>query len=81
MKIEILGMGCPKCNNLVKLAQETATELELSFEIVKITQIKDIMNYGVMTIPALAINGEVVVAGRIPAKEEMKKWLLENQTK
>ena len=81
MKLEILGTGCPKCKKLAELAQETATELGLSFEIVKVDQINDIMNYGVMITPALAIDGKVVVAGRIPSKEEIKKWLLENQTK
>ncbi len=81
MKIEILGTGCPKCKKLTELAQEAATELGLSFEIVKVGQIKDIMNYGVMITPALAIDGKVAVAGRVPAKEEIKKWLLENQAK
>ncbi len=81
MKLEILGTGCPKCKKLTELAQETATELGLSFEIVKVVQINDIMNYGVMITPALAIDGKVVVAGRIPSKEEIKKWLLENPTK
>ena len=81
MKLEILGTGCPKCKKLTELAQEAATELGLSFEIVKIDKINDIMNYGVMVTPALAIDGKVVVAGRIPSKEEIKKWLGGNQTK
>jgi small redox-active disulfide protein 2 len=79
MKLEILGTGCPKCKKLTELAQEAATELGLSFEIVKVDQINDIMNYGVMITPALAIDGKVVVAGRIPSKEEIKKWMGEQK--
>ncbi|MDD5258875.1 MAG: thioredoxin family protein [bacterium] len=81
MKLEVLGTGCPKCKKLTELTQEAATELGLSFEIVKVDQINDIMNYGVMITPALAIDGRVVVAGKIPSKEEIKKWLLENKAK
>jgi small redox-active disulfide protein 2 len=75
MKLEILGTGCPKCKKLTELAQEAATELGISFELVKVDQISDIMNYGVMITPALAIDGKVVVAGRVPTKDEIKKWL------
>jgi small redox-active disulfide protein 2 len=81
MKLEILGMGCPKCKKLTELATETVKELGIPAEIVKVDQISDIMNYGVMITPALAIEGKVVVAGRIPSKEEIKKWLGVNQTK
>ena len=81
MKIEILGMGCPKCKKLTGIVTETVKELGISAEIVKVDQISDIMNYGVMITPALAIEGKVVVAGRIPSKEEIKKWILENQAK
>jgi small redox-active disulfide protein 2 len=75
MKLEILGTGCPKCKKLTELAQEAATESGLSFEIGKVNKLSDIMKYGVMVTPALAINGKVVVSGRIPSKEEIKKWL------
>jgi small redox-active disulfide protein 2 len=81
MKLEILGMGCPKCKKLTELTNETVKELGSSAEIVKVDQINDIMTYGVMITPALAIDGKVMVAGRIPSKEEIKKWILENQTK
>ena len=75
MKIEILGTGCPKCKKLTELAKETVAELGIPAEILKVDKINDIMNYGVMLTPALAIDGEVKVAGRIPSKEEIKKWL------
>ena len=75
MKIEILGTGCPKCKKLTELAKEAVAELGIPAEILKVDKINDIMNYGVMLTPALAIDGEVKVAGRIPSKEEITKWL------
>jgi len=75
MKIEILGMGCAKCNKLEELVRATVQETGVSAEISKVEDIKKIMGYGVMTTPALVIDGEVKVAGKFPAKDEIKKWL------
>jgi small redox-active disulfide protein 2 len=75
MKIEILGTGCPKCKKLAELVAETVKETGVSAEIGKVDKINDIMSYGVMTTPALAIDGKVVASGRIPSKEEIKKWI------
>ena len=75
MKIEILGTGCPKCKKLTELVTETVKESGIVAEIGKVDQINDIMNYRVMMTPALAIDGKVVVTGRIPSKDEIKKWI------
>jgi small redox-active disulfide protein 2 len=75
MKIEILGTGCPKCKKLTELAQEVIGELGISAEISKVTDINDIMEYGVMVTPALVIDGEVKVSGKIPSREDIKNWL------
>jgi len=75
MKIEILGTGCPKCKKLMELTVEAVNETGVNAEIKKVDQINDIMNYGVMITPALAIDGKVVVAGKIPSKEEIKSWI------
>jgi small redox-active disulfide protein 2 len=75
MKIEILGMGCQKCNALYNTAKQAAEELGIAAEFVKVEDIKDIMKYGVMTTPALAVNGVVKVAGKVPGKEEIKGYL------
>ena len=75
MKIEILGTGCPKCKKLMELTAEAVKESGVSADIVKIDQINDIMNYGVMITPALAVDGKVVAAGRIPSKDEIKGWI------
>ena len=75
MKIEILGTGCPKCKKLTELTEEVVNELGVSAEIIKVTDINKIIDYGVMVTPALVIDGDVMVAGKIPEKEEVKKWI------
>ena len=79
MKVEILGTGCPKCRKLAELAEEAVGGLDVSAEIVKVTDINEIMKYGVMVTPALAIDGDVKVTGRIPALDEIRKWINEKQ--
>ncbi len=75
MRIEILGMGCPKCKKLYENAQTAVKELNAQAELVKIEDIQKITDYGIMTTPAIAIDGEVKAAGRIPAPDEIKKWI------
>jgi small redox-active disulfide protein 2 len=75
MKIEILGMGCQKCNTLYNAAKQAAEELNIAAEFVKVEDIKEIMKYGVMTTPALVVDGVVKVAGKVPGKEEIKVLL------
>ena len=77
MKIEILGTGCPKCKKLAKLVEQAVKESGIEAEIIKITEINEIMNYGVMITPALVIDGKVKIAGKIPSLEEIKNWLKE----
>lgn len=75
MKIEILGTGCAKCYKLDELVRETVKETGVSAEITKVEDIKKIMTYGVMTTPALVIDGKVKVAGKIPSIEEIKQLI------
>ncbi|MDQ1328571.1 MAG: hypothetical protein QG641_1856 [Candidatus Poribacteria bacterium] len=75
MKIEILGTGCPKCKKTLENVQKAVKDLKVEAEIVKVEKINDIMNYGVMITPALAINGEVKVAGKIPSPEQIADWI------
>ncbi|MFH1368971.1 MAG: thioredoxin family protein [Elusimicrobiota bacterium] len=79
MKLEILGTGCPRCKKLLQMTQEAVLEMGIGAKVAvdKVDKIEDIMNYGVMITPALAIDGKVVVAGRIPSKDEIKKWIIE----
>ncbi|MBP7654771.1 TM0996/MTH895 family glutaredoxin-like protein [Candidatus Dependentiae bacterium] len=75
MKIEVLGTGCAKCKTLFNAAQDVVKESGLACEIDKVEDITKIMGYGVMMTPALVVDGEVKVAGRIPSKDEIKKWI------
>jgi len=79
MKIEILGTGCPKCKKLNELVEEAASELSVLVEIIKVTDINKIIDYGVMVTPALVIDGNVKVAGKIPSKEEIIRWIKEKK--
>jgi small redox-active disulfide protein 2 len=74
MKIEILGSGCPKCKKLEENARKAAEKIKKA-EIVKVTEIDKIIEYGVMSTPALVIDGKVRSSGRIPEVEEIEKWL------
>jgi len=73
MKIDILGVGCPKCKQLTANAEAAVKELNIQAEISKITDIDKITEYGVMMTPALAIDGTVVSAGKVLSKDEIKK--------
>jgi small redox-active disulfide protein 2 len=75
MKIQILGTGCPKCRQLAENAQAAAQELGLEFELIKVTNINDIMDFGVMMTPALAVDGEVRVVGKVPQIADIKNLL------
>ena len=74
-KLQILGTGCPKCNALAEAAKTAADELGLEYEIEKVTDIKTIMSFGVMTTPAVAVDGTVKVAGKLPSHAELKSLL------
>ena len=74
-KLQILGTGCPKCKKLKELTEQAAKELGIEYEIEKVTEIKDIMSFGVVMTPGLAVNGEVKVAGKVPGVDEIKKIL------
>jgi small redox-active disulfide protein 2 len=74
-KIQILGTGCPKCKQLAACAEQAAKELAIPYEIEKVTQINDIMKFGVMITPALVVDGNVKSAGKVLTLEEMKKFL------
>jgi len=75
MKIEILGMGCPKCKKLYENTQAAVKEANVQAEVVKVEDIQKITDYGLMSTPAIAIDGQVKAAGRIPAPDEIKKWI------
>ena len=73
VKIQILGTGCPKCKKLTKNAEKAAHELEGDYEIIKVTDINEIIKFGVMMTPGLAVNNEVKSVGKVLSTEEIKK--------
>lgn len=75
MKIEILGVGCPKCKQLYANAEAAVKELNLNAEIIKVTDIAKITEYAVLMTPALAIDGRVVSSGKVLSKDEIKKFI------
>ena len=75
MKITIYGTGCPKCKKLHETAEKAAAELNISCEINKVQDINEIVSAGVMSTPALGIDGKIVLSGRIPTIEGMKDIL------
>ncbi|NQT76875.1 MAG: TM0996/MTH895 family glutaredoxin-like protein [Bacteroidetes bacterium] len=75
VNIKILGTGCPKCNSLEKLTRKVLSETGIDAEIEKVEDIMEIMNYGIMKTPALVINGEVKISGRLPSDKELKELL------
>jgi len=79
MKIEILGMGCPKCKKTTQNAQMAVEELGIEAEIIKVEELSKITEYGVMITPALVIEGEVKAAGKIPSKQEIINWIEEKE--
>jgi small redox-active disulfide protein 2 len=71
-KLQILGTGCPKCAQLADNAKAAAEDLGLDYELVKVTDVQDIMNFGVMMTPALAVDGKVVLVGKVPGADDLK---------
>ena len=75
MKIQILGTGCAKCNALMLATEKAAQALGLSYELEKVTDLRQIMAFGVMTTPALVVDGQVKVSGKVPSVDELKTLL------
>lgn len=75
MEIKVLGTGCAKCKQLEKTVREAVADLGLDATVEKVTELTDIMSYGIMSTPGLVIDGEVRLAGRLPKLEEMKSIL------
>jgi small redox-active disulfide protein 2 len=74
-KIQILGTGCPKCKKLAENAEAAAREMGVEYELEKVTEINEIMKFGVMVTPALAIDGQVKVTGKVADVSDIKKML------
>ena len=74
-KLQILGTGCPKCRKLAENTEAAAKTLGIQYELEKVTDINEIMKFGVMATPALVVDGEVKVAGKVPEPEAIMEML------
>lgn len=74
-KLQILGTGCPKCKKLTENAEAAAKDIGLDYEVEKVADINDIMSFGVMMTPALAVDGELKVVGKVASVEEIKELI------
>lgn len=74
-KIQILGPGCPKCKKLAEESEKAAREMGLEFEIGKVTDVKEIMKFGVFSTPALVVDGKVKSVGKILDAKQIKEFL------
>jgi len=74
-RLQILGTGCPKCRKLAELTTAAADELGLEYELVKVTDITEIMRYDIMMTPGLVVDGVVKCAGKLPSTAELKEML------
>lgn len=75
MKVQILGTGCPKCKKLAQNAEEAISSAGVAAEVVKVDQLADIMKFGVMATPALAVDGEVKSSGKVLSADEIEQIL------
>jgi small redox-active disulfide protein 2 len=71
--IQILGAGCPKCKKLFEVSQQAVKDLGIDAEVTKVEDLNEILKFGVMMTPALVVDGEVKMSGRIPSKREMEQ--------
>ncbi|NYT00777.1 MAG: thioredoxin family protein [Methanocellales archaeon] len=74
MEIKILGVGCPKCERVEENVKKVIDDIGIHAEVEKVTDIVDMMKYGVMMTPALVVNNETKCQGRVPSIEEIKGW-------
>ncbi len=73
--LQILGPGCPKCNKLAQITEQAAKELDLDYKIEKITDINEMLKFGVMVTPALVVDGQVKAAGKVPSVKDIVEMI------
>ncbi len=75
MKIEILGSGCPNCIRLEQNVKKALADVGKEAEVIKVTKIQDIMSYGIMSTPAIVIDGDIKSYGKVNSVDELKKLI------
>jgi small redox-active disulfide protein 2 len=77
MEIKVLGPGCSRCNQTEKIVKEAVAEAGVDAKIVKVTDLMEIAGYGVLGTPAVVVNEKVKSVGKVPGKEDIKRWITE----
>jgi small redox-active disulfide protein 2 len=75
VEIKVLGPGCAKCNQTANIVNEVITDTGVDASVEKVTDIMQIAGYGVFVTPAVVVDGEVKSVGKVPKKEDIRKWL------
>ena len=75
MDIKVLGTGCANCKATIALIEQIAAAQGVTVKLEKVEELRDIMGYGVMSTPGVAINGKVVHAGGVPSRDKIEQWL------
>lgn len=75
MKVQIYGTGCAKCNMLEKVAKQAIKDMGINAEVIKVNDINQIVEAGILATPGFAVEGEVKSMGRVPSPDEIKKWI------
>ena len=79
LKIKILGAGCANCYNLEKICREAISENNIEAEIIKVTDYREIMSYGILSTPGLVVNEKLIHSGKLPSKSTLTHWLTDAQ--
>jgi len=78
LEIKVLGSGCARCKELERMCFDVAAENNIAADIQKVTELKDIMSYGILQTPGLVINGVVKLSGKLPTTSTLLQWMKEN---
>ncbi|MEI7485424.1 MAG: thioredoxin family protein [Ignavibacteriota bacterium] len=78
LEIKVLGKGCARCKELERMCFDVAAANNITADIQKVTELKDIMSYGIMQTPGLVINGVVKLSGKLPTSSVLLQWMKEN---
>ncbi|MBI2392054.1 MAG: TM0996/MTH895 family glutaredoxin-like protein [Deltaproteobacteria bacterium] len=73
--VKVLGTGCPKCKATLRMVEEVARQKGVEIELVKVEDLREIMTYGIVATPGVVIDGKVVHAGGVPARDKVASWL------
>ena len=79
LEIKVLGTGCARCKEFERMCYDVAAENNITADIQKVTELKDIMSYGIMQTPGLVINGVVKPSGKLPTTSTLLQWMKENE--